>query len=159
MEKLLDILIPVVIVLFIAGGKLFAMLRDKGVDFGSLLKGGGENEPDYPPRKAVTRQEYNQEDEWGTEVIVVPPPHPENKRASLTPEKVVEVVVPENVKYAAKKAVKPAPQTVKSAPPAEEDEHHPSRASRAEYYSDFIHAHGKSAILIQEILSKPKGLE
>ena len=157
MEKLLDILIPVVIVLFIAGGKLFAMLRDKGVDFGSLLKGGGEDEPDYPPRKAVTRQEYNQEDEWGTEVIVVPPPPPvKDKRASLTPEKVVEIVVPENVKYAAKKTVKPAPQ---AAVAVEEDEHHPSRASRAEYYSDFIHAHGKSAILIQEILSKPKGLE
>jgi hypothetical protein len=155
MDKLLEIIVPVVIVLFIAGAKLFAVLKEKGVDFGSLLQ-GGENTPDYPPHKAITRQEYNEEDEWGAEVIIVPPAHEADKRAPLIPEKTFEFAVPENMKAAVKKTAKSAPQALIA---AEEDEHHPSRSSRGEYYSEFIHAHGKSAILIHEILSKPKGLE
>ena len=153
MDKLLEIIVPVVIVLFIAGAKLFAVLKEKGVDFGSLLQ-GGENTPDYPPHKAITRQEYNEE-EWGTEVIIVPPPQAA-KRAPLIPEKTIEYAVPENVKTAVNKTARSAPQALIA---AEDDEHHPSRSSRGEYYSEFIHAHGKSAILIHEILSKPKGLE
>jgi hypothetical protein len=150
MDKLLEIIVPVVIVLFIAGAKLFAVLKEKGVDFGSLLQ-GGENTTDYPPHKAITRQEYNEE-EWGTEVIIVPPPQVA-KRAHLIPEN----AVPENVKTAVKKTARSAPQALIA---EDDEEHHPSpRSSRGEYYSEFIHAHGKSAILIHEILSKPKGLE
>lgn len=167
MEKLLDILIPVVIVLFVVGGKLFSLLKERGFDFGSLLQPRQEEEEkDSSPytgttRKAAGAGNYN-EDEWGNEVIVVPPPPvPIVRRAA--PAATEAAYVKRVVREAAAPAA--AKNTVKSAPPsrdlnsAENDEFCSAHHSRGAYYSGFIHANGRSAIVIHEILSKPKGLE
>jgi hypothetical protein len=156
MEKLLDILIPVAIVLFIVGGKLFSLLKEKGFDFGNLLQQDEDSAPDAGSitRKAANDRDYN-EDEWGDETIVVPPP------PALPAQK--SHVMPASMEAA--KTANPAKTAVKSAPLFPEltswdnDEFHSSHHSRGAYYSGYIHAHGKSAIVIHEILSKPKGLE
>ena len=164
MEKLLDILIPVVIVIFIIGGKLFSILKEKGFDFGSLLQPPQENNTQdigNPTRRAADARDYN-EDEWGGEVIVVPPvPVPIIRKATpaATEAAYVSRILREAVAPAtAKNAVKSAP-ALPELPPADNDEFHSSYHSRGAYYSGFIHTHGRSAIVLHEILSRPKGLE
>ena len=166
MEKLLDILIPVAIVLFVVGGKLFSLLKERGFDFGSLLQPRQDEEKDSSPyvgttRKAAGAGNYN-EDEWGNEVIVVPPPPvpvirravPAATEAAYVTRIVREAAAPATIKAAVKSA--PPSQDLNS---AENDEFYSAHHSRGAYYSGFIHANGRSAIVIHEILSKPKGLE
>ncbi len=153
MEKLLDILIPVVIVVFIIGGKLFSILKERGFDFGSLLQPPEENSPNTgnPTRRAADARDYNEE-EWGNEVIVVPPTAAAVRKIYTAP------VMKKTAETAAQPAVKSAP-LFPELPAGESDEFHSSYHSRGAYYSGFIHTHGRSAIVIHEILSKPKGLE
>ena len=166
MEKLLDILIPVAIVIFVVGGKLFSLLKERGFDFGNLLqKPSRENEDSSPyagtTRRTADTRDYN-DDEWGNEVIVVPPPPvPIVRKASpAAPEAayVTKIIKEAAAPATAKNAVKSAPlfQDLNS---AENDEFYSAHHSRGTYYSGFIHTHGRSAIVLHEILSKPKGLE
>ena len=157
MEKFLDILIPVVIVIFIIGGKLFSLLKERGFDFSSLLQPPDEdNTPaaGNPTRRAADAQDYN-EAEWGDTVIVVPPAAPAIRKIYAAP---VSVQAVKFTAPAAKPAVKNAPLFPESSA-ADNDEFHSSYHSRGAYYSGYIHAHGRDAIVLHEILSKPKGLE
>ena len=165
MEKLLDILIPVAIVIFVVGGKLFSLLKERGFDFGSLLQKPSrddDEEEDSSPYVSTTRRtaDYN-DDEWGNEVIIVPPPVPIVRKAAPAASEaayVTRIVREAAAPAAAKNAVKSAPlfQDLNS---AENDEFYSAHHSRGAYYSGFIHTHGRSAIVLHEILSKPKGLE
>ncbi len=163
MDKLFDILIPVVIVLFVVGGKLFNLLKEKGFDFGSLLQ-----QDDTPPtgnstRKSADAQDYN-EDEWGNEVIIVPPPPVPMIRqtASVSTEAAYSEPPARKYTYTAQPKVTPAVKNDQVLPElnaAENDEFSSFGHSRSAYYAGYIHNHGRSAIVIHEILAKPKGME